>query len=115
MAGSQTLRCREGRATFVLPGGFPLNCDKTMYTPDAPRSLISYRDLRARNIQACTKMQGDEEVIELRQGPKVIATASAGHDRLYKVVIKPLASSSTIGEEEVCMAAWGEAPRRSPT
>ena len=29
------------------------------------------------------------------------------HDGLYKVAIKSLASSPTLGEEEVCMAAWG--------
>jgi hypothetical protein len=77
-----------------------------MYTSYAPRSLINYRDMRVRNIHACTKMHGDEEVIELRQGPKVLATASAGFDGLYKVAIKPLASSPVINEEEVCMAAW---------
>jgi len=110
MAGSRTLRFREGRATVVLPRGFPLNCEKAIYAPDTPRSLISFRDLRARNIHAYTTMQGDEKVIELRQGPKVIATANAGPIGLYKVATKPLASSPTIGEEEVCMAAWGGGP-----
>ena len=89
-----------------------------MYALDAPRSLINYRDLRAKNIHVCTKMQGDEKVIELRQKPKVIATTNAGPDGLYKVVIKPLVSSSTLGEEDVCIVAWGgggEAPRRSAT
>ena len=52
-------------------------------------------------------MQGDEKVIELRQKPKVIATTNAGPDGLYKVVIKPLVSSSTLGEEDVCIVAWG--------
>ena len=110
MTGSRTLRFREGRATIVLPVGFPLNCEKAMYAPDAPRCLISYRDLRARNIHACTTLQGSEEVIELRQGPRVIATANAGPDGLYKVAIKPLASSPGIAAEEVCIAAWGVGP-----
>jgi hypothetical protein len=37
-----------------------------MYAPDAPRSLISYRDLRARNIHVSTAVENDEEVLELR-------------------------------------------------
>ena len=67
-------------------------------------------DPRAMNIHACTTMHGSEEVIELRQGPKVVATANAGLDGLYKVAIKPLASSPGTAEEEVCMAAWGAEP-----
>ena len=48
-------------------------------------------------------MQGDEEVIELRQGMKVIPTANTGHDGFYKVAIKPLESSPNRGKE---MCAW---------
>jgi hypothetical protein len=39
-----------------------------MYTPDLLRSLISYRDLRARKIHVSTTMENDEEVLEFRQG-----------------------------------------------
>ena len=105
MVGSRTLRFRKGWTIVILHGGFPLDCPKAMYAPNAPRSLISYRDLRARNIHLCTTMQGDEEVIELRQRPMVIVTANAGLDGLYKVVIMPLASNPTLGEEEICMSA----------
>ena len=66
---------------------------------------MSYRDQRARNIHLCIKSQDDEEVIKLRQGSQIIATASVGLDGLYKIAIKPLASNPTLGEEEVCMAA----------
>ena len=110
MAGSRTLRFREGRAIIILPGGFPLDCPKAMYAPDALRRMINYWDLRARNIHLCTTMHGDEEIIELRQGPKINATANTGLDGLYKVAIKPLASSPTLGKEEVCMAAWEGGP-----
>lgn len=116
MTRSRTLRYREGRATIVLPGRSPLNCEKTMYALNAPRCLISYWDLRARNIHACTTLHGNEEVIELRQGPKVIATANAGLNAgpngLYKAAVTPLASNPSIVEEEVCMAAWGEEASR---
>ena len=112
MAGSRTLKFREGRATVVFPGGFPLTCDKTMYAPDAPRSLISYRDLRARKIHISTAMEMNEEILELRQGHEIFATAKVGADGLYKVVIKPLTNSpvSLIDEEEVSMAAWVRGP-----
>ena len=112
MAGSRNMRFREGRATVVLPGGFPLTCANAMYAPDAPRSLISYRDLRARKIHVSTAMENDEEVLELRQGHEILATANAGDDGLYKIVIKPLTCSpiSLIDEEEVCMAAWAGDP-----
>ena len=66
MAGSRNIRFRGGRTTVILPGGFPLQCKKTIYALDAPRSLISYRDLRARNIHVSTAVVNDEEVIELR-------------------------------------------------
>jgi hypothetical protein len=113
MAGSRNLKFREGRATIVLPGGFPLTCAKAIYAPDAPRSLISYRDLRARKIHVSTALENDEEVLELRQGHEILATANAGDDGLYKIAIKPLACSSIslIDEKEVCMAAWDVDPK----
>ena len=97
---------QEGRATVVLPGGFPLICEKTMYALNTPRSLISYRGLKARKIHVSTVMENDEEVLELRQGHKILATANAGDDSLYKIVINPLTCSpiSLIDEKEVCMA-----------
>lgn len=55
-------------------------------------------------------MHDDQEVIEFKQGSKVIATANAGLDGLYKVVIKPLASSPTLSEEDVCIVAWKAGP-----
>jgi hypothetical protein len=84
-----------------------------MYAPDAPRSLISYGDLRARNIHASTAVENDEEVLELMQGPTILATARAGDDGMYKIVINPLDNRSPISlidEEEVCMAAWAGDP-----
>ena len=110
MVGSRTLRFWEGLATIILPGGFPLDCPKSMNASDTPRSPISFRDLRARNIHLYTAMHGDEVVIELRQGPNVIATANVSLDGLFKVTIKPLASSPILGEEEVCMAMWEGGP-----
>jgi hypothetical protein len=112
MAGSRTMRFREGRATVVLPGGFPLTCENAMYAPDAPRSLISYRDLRARKIHISTEMEKDEEVLALRQGHELLATAKAGAEGLYTIVIKPMTVSpiSPIDAEEVSMAAWARDP-----
>ena len=119
MAGSRNIRFREGRATVILPGGFPLNCPRAMYAPDAPRSLISYRDLRARNIHVSTAVENDEEVLELRQGLTILVTVKAGDDGLYKIVINSLDNVSPISlidDEDVCMAAWvgdPEAKRRN--
>jgi hypothetical protein len=113
MVGSRNIRFREGRATVILPGGFPLNCKKAMYAPDAPRSLISYRDPRARNIHVSTAVENDEEVLELRQRLTILATARARDDGLYKIVINPLDNVnpiSLIDEEEVCMAVWAGDP-----
>ena len=113
MAGSRNIRFREGRTTVILPGGFPLNCERAMYAPDAPRSLISYRDLRARNIHVSTAVENDEEVLELRQGLTILATAKAGDDSLYKIVINSLDNVSPISlidEKEVCMTAWAGDP-----
>ena len=115
MAGSRNIRFREGRATVILPGGFPLICENAMYAPDAPRSLISYRDLRARKIHVSIAMGNDEEVLELRQGQEILATTHAGDDGLYKIVIKPLTCSpiSLIDAEDVSMGAWAGNPEAS--
>jgi hypothetical protein len=84
-----------------------------MYAPDVPRSLISYRDLRARKIHISTEKERGEEVLALRQGHETLATAKAGADGLYTVVIKPLTNSpvSPIDAEEVSMAAWARDPK----
>ena len=90
-----------------------------MYVPNASRSLISYRDLRARNIHITTGVVNDEEVLELKQGLMILATARAGDDGLYKIVMNSLDNVSPISlidEEEVCMGAWTgdpEAKRRN--
>ena len=113
MAGSRNIRFREGRATMLLSRGFPLNCERAMYAPDAPRSLISYRDLRAKNIHVSTAVENDEEVLELRQGLMILTTVKAGDDGLYNIVINSLDNASPISlinEEEVCMAAWAGDP-----
>ena len=94
---------------MVLPGGFPLNCEKSIYAPDASRSLISYRDMRARNVHVSTAVVNDEEVLELKQGLMILATARVGDDGMYKIVINPfdnVSPISLIDEEEVCMATW---------
>lgn len=68
IAGSRNMRFQKGRAMLVLPGGFPLTCEQAMYAPDAPCSLIIYRDLNANKIHVSTALKSNEEVLELRQG-----------------------------------------------
>ena len=85
-----------------------------MYAPDVPRSLISYRDLRARNIYVSTAMENDEEVLKLKQGPTILATAKAGENGLYKIVINLFDNEnpiSLLNEKEMCMAAWTRNPK----
>ena len=84
-----------------------------MYAPDAPRSLISYMDLRAMNIHVTTALVNDEELLELKQGLMILATARAGDNGLYNIVIKPfdnVSPISLIDEEDVYMAAWAGDP-----
>ena len=68
MAESRQFKFREGRVVIGLPGGFPLICERAMFTPEAPRNLISYKDLRANQIHVSTALDNAEEVLELRQG-----------------------------------------------
>jgi hypothetical protein len=70
-----------------------------MYAPDAPRSLISYRDLRANDIHVSTAVENDEEVLELRRGPRRLAIAHATANGLYELCIMQ-ASPPCQGEEE---------------
>ena len=64
-----------------------------MYAPGAPRSLISYRDLRANHIHASTALEDGEEVLQLRRGSSVLATAKAGATGLYSL---PISGASPI-------------------
>jgi hypothetical protein len=84
-----------------------------MYAPVAPRSLINYRDMKVRNIHVSTAAKNDEEVLELRQGLTILATARTRDDGLYKIVINPFDNGSPISlidDEDVCMAAWAGDP-----
>ena len=78
----------------ILHGGFLLNCEKAICALDAPRSLISYRDLRTRKIHASIVMENDGKVLKLMQGLTILATAKAGDDGLCKTVINPLDNES---------------------
>ena len=69
-----------------------------MYAPDAPRSLISYRDLWANGIDVSTTVENDEEALELRQGQRTLATAIAGADGLYEIDIKAISPNPTLLE-----------------
>jgi hypothetical protein len=87
IAGSRNFRFREGRATVILPGGFPLKCEMAMFAPDAPRSLISYRDLRNNGIHLSTSMESDEDSLELIHGTSRITKVRAGKTGLYEMQI----------------------------
>lgn len=50
---------------MVLHRGPPFIHDRAVYAPDAPRSLISYRDLGANGIYVSVAVENDEEVLEL--------------------------------------------------
>ena len=73
---------------MLLPGGTPVLCERAMYSPNAPRSLISYRDLRANEIHITTAQVGSEEALELKRGLSVLATAKARANALYEIKIK---------------------------
>ena len=113
MAGSRKLKFQKGRAVIGLLGGFPLICERAMFAPEAPRNLICYKDLRTSQIHVSTTLDNVEEVLELRQGQSLFATAHAGAEGLYMMVIESITSSpiSMTDEEEVCMAAWAKGSR----
>jgi peptide/histidine transporter 3/4 len=87
IAGSQNFKFREGRATIILPGGFPLRIQRAMFAPAAPRSLISYRDLRANGIHLATSGASDEAALILTKDKHEIATIRAGPNGFYPVRI----------------------------
>ena len=61
-----------------------------MYAPNAPRSLMSYHNLRANGIHITTTQVSDEEVPELKHGLSVLATAKARANALYEIKIKSI-------------------------
>lgn len=112
LARSRKLKFQDSWAVIGMLGKFPFICERTMYAPEAPRNLISYRDSRASQIHVFTAMNNDDEVLELRQGQSLIVTTHAGNEGLYRLIIEPITSSSIslTDKEEVCMAARDEGP-----
>jgi hypothetical protein len=78
---------REGRARVTLPGGATLICSNAMFAPDAQRSLISFRDLRAHGNHALAAIRDGEEILILMQGSTCLATARCGATGLYEIPI----------------------------
>ena len=67
-----------------------------MYALAAPRSLISYRDLRANGIHAFIQGERDDEmVLELRKRAQFLATVQESATGLYEVLILDGAISPT--------------------
>ena len=57
ITGRKNLTFLEGDAITWLSGNHLVICKDAMYAPNAPRSLISYRDLRANDINISTKLE----------------------------------------------------------
>ena len=79
------LQVSWGPGSCDFAQGSPLICERAMYAPDAPWSLINYRDLRANDIHVSTAVENDEEVLELRRGPRRFATTYAATNGLYEL------------------------------
>jgi hypothetical protein len=82
----------EGRARVTLPGGATLVCFNAMFAPEAHRSLINFRNLRAHGIHALTAIKDGEEILKLMQGGTCLATARCGASGLYEI---PISSVTT--------------------
>jgi hypothetical protein len=108
MAGSRNFKFREDKAMIILPGGYTLVCQRAMYAPEAPRSLISYRDLRDNGIHVSTGVDNGEEILSLRKGTEILTTAIAGQEGLYKVPIRSLMDAPIDGEEMYIKARAGD-------
>ena len=94
---------------MLFPGNHPIICKEAIYAPDAPRSLISYRDLRANEIHVYTLIENDEETLVLSKGQRSFATALVGANGLYEIVIKAI-SPGPRPEEEVGLAIRERGP-----
>ena len=80
-----------------------------MYALDVPRSMISYRDLRANGIHISTVIEKNEEALKLWQGQRPLATAVAGVNSLYEIAIKAISPTPRV-EEEVSPVAQERGP-----
>ena len=106
IAGGQDFKYREGRATIVLPGGATLQMDNAMYAPDAHRSLISFKDLRANGIYTTTSVVKEKEALVLQRGTAVLATTFTGCGGLYEL---PITSGAT--PQKASLASEPSQPR----
>ncbi|KAG0587687.1 hypothetical protein KC19_2G183600 [Ceratodon purpureus] len=100
VAGKRKMTFREGRAKVKLPGGATLIYSHAMFAPEAQRSLISFRDLRAHGIHALTAIRDGEEILNLMQGDKCLATARCGANGLYEIPISCLSEGQTLAQED---------------
>ena len=94
ITGSQDFKYREGPATFTLSDGTEITCANAMYSPSAPRNLISYRDLRKNRIHVLTINVKGEEALALKRKDKVLITAAATANGLYGVRVRPIVTST---------------------
>ena len=89
MAGSNVFRFQEGSAKVILPEGNTITCMRAMFSPSAPRSLISYRDIRTNGFHLSTKILDRREALVFVQNNKVVETAFAAASGLYRIPIRP--------------------------
>lgn len=89
MAGSNVFRFQEGPAKVQLPEGTTITCMRAMYSPSAPRSLISYRDVRTNGFHLSTKILDSREALVFIQHNKIVETAFAAVSGLYRIAIRP--------------------------
>ena len=93
IARRRDFKFHEGRATIVLTGGAILVNNHAMYASSAHRSMINYRDLWNNGIYILTALRNSEEVLELMEGLRCLATAYVGSTGLYELPF----SNVTIG------------------
>ena len=63
MIGSKSIIQGRGTASFMLPNGTTLNVVDALYAPKSPRTLLSFKDIRANGFHLDTYVENWEEYL----------------------------------------------------
>ena len=77
MIGSKSIIQGRGTASFMLPNGTTLNVVDALYAPKSPRTLLSFKDIRANGFHLDTYVENGEEYL-------CVTSEKAGHRRILE-------------------------------
>lgn len=77
-----------GSALLFLPNGTRITCHNALYSPNASRNLLSYRDLLRNGFDVCTSHYNNSDVLALVQHNKTVGIFPILENGLYSTSVR---------------------------